>query len=362
LLEWLRRLLTGEWISDTMEALPQARGQNNGVTISDVAREAGVGVGTVSRVLNDSPRVSDATRQKVLRVMEDLDYVPNPFARRLSLGRALTLAVIVPFFTRPSFVERLRGVEAAIAETEYDLVLYNVETVSKRDQCFQSVPRPGRIDGLLILSLSLSDEHADHFRASRVPTVVVDNDDINLPRVVVDDVEGGYKATRHLIDLGHERIGFVGDTYPNAFNFTSSYRRYTGYGKALAEAGIADRPEYYVTGEHAMDVARELTHRLLSLERPPTAIVAASDTQAVGILEAARDRGIAVPDELSLVGYDDIEIAEYLDLTTIHQPLFESGWRATHLLFQIIEEEVAEAICDRQPTRLIVRGTTAPPG
>ena len=338
-----------------------ARRAEHGVTISDVAREAGVGVGTVSRVLNKSSRVSDATRQKVLRVMEELDYVPNPFARRLSLGRTLTLAVIVPFFTRPSFVERLRGVEAAIAETEYDLVLYNVETVSKRDQCFQSVPRPERIDGLLILSLSLSDEHADHFRASGVPTVAVDNQHINLPRVVVDDVEGGYEATRHLIDLGHERIGFVGDTYPNAFNFTSSYHRYMGYGKSLAEAGIADRPEYYETGEHGMDVARGLAHRLLSFEQPPTAIVAASDTQAMGVLEAARDRGIAVPDELSVVGYDDIEIAEYLDLTTIHQPLFESGWRATHLLFEAIKAGVADPVCDEQPIRLVVRGTTAPP-
>jgi DNA-binding LacI/PurR family transcriptional regulator len=294
--------------------------------------------------------------------MEELDYRPNPFARRLSLGRTLTLAVIVPFFTRPSFVERLRGVEAAIAETEYDLVLYNVETVAKRDQCFDRVPRPERIDGLLILSLSPSDEHVDRLRASRVPTVLVDNEHADLPRLVVDDVEGGYLATRYLIDLGHEDIGFVGDTYPNAFNFTSSYHRYTGYRKALAEAGIADCPEYYATGEHAMDVARALTHRLLSLERPPTAIVAASDTQALGVLEAARDRDIAVPDELSVVGYDDIEIAEYLNLTTIHQPLFESGWRATHLLFQIIKEGGAEPICHQQPVRLVVRGTTAPPG
>lgn len=331
------------------------------MTISDVAREAGVGVGTVSRVLNDSPRVSKTTRQNVLRVMDELDYVPNPFARCLSMGRTLTLAVIVPFFTRPSFVERLRGVEAAIAETEYDLVLHNVETVDKRDQCFHCVPRQGRIDGMLILSLSPSDEHADHICRSGVPTVLIDAEHPGLPSMAVDDVEGGYRAARHLLNLGHECLGFVGDTYPNPFNFTSSYHRYLGCKKALAEAGIAHRPAYYETGAHAVDVARELTHRLLSLPQPPTAIVAASDTQAMGVLEAARERGVAVPEDLSVVGYDDIEIAQYLNLTTVRQPLFESGWRGTHLLFQVIDEGAPGSVGEELPVELVLRGTTAPP-
>jgi DNA-binding LacI/PurR family transcriptional regulator len=332
-----------------------------GATISDVAREAGVGVGTVSRVLNDSPRVSDATRHKVLRVMNRLDYSPNPFARRLSLGRTLTLAVIVPFFTRPSFVERLRGVEAAAAETEYDLIIYNVESVDKRDDCFRRGARTERNDGLIIISLSPSDEEVERFLRSQVPTVLVDARHPELNHVVVDDVQGGYMATQHLLDLGHERIAFVGDDYPNPFHFTSSHRRHVGYERALSEAEIEPRPEYVATGKHGRDVAWELTHRLLSLREPPTAIVAASDIQALGVLEAARERDISVPSALSVVGYDDIEIAEYLNLTTIHQPLFESGWRATHLLFQLIKDREVEPICDQQPVRLIARGTTASP-
>jgi DNA-binding LacI/PurR family transcriptional regulator len=330
------------------------------ITISDVAREAGVGIGTVSRVINQSPRVSEATRQKVLEAMEALDYMPNPSARRLSLGKTLTLAVIVPFFTRPSFVERLRGIEAAIAETEYDLIIYNVETVDKRDDYFQRISRPERIDGLIIISLSPSDEDVDRFLSSGVPTVLIDARHPRLSYVVVDDVKGGWLATRHLLDQGHDRIAFVGDAYPNPFNFTSSHHRHTGYEKALAEERIVVRTDYYVTGGHGRDIARDLTHQLLDLEEPPTAIVASSDIQAMGVLEAARERDISIPGSLSVVGYDDIEIAEYLDLTTIQQPLFESGWRATDLLFQLIQGDSPETLC-KLPIKLVERGTTAPP-
>ncbi len=123
------------------------------VTIRDVAKRAGVGVGTVSRVLNDNPSVSDATRRKVLAAIEELDYTPNPIARRLSLGKTLSIAVVVPFFTRPAFVERLRGVEYALADSEYDLILFNVESTARRDAYFRNVPRRERVDGLLIISL-----------------------------------------------------------------------------------------------------------------------------------------------------------------------------------------------------------------
>ncbi len=330
-------------------------------TISDVATKAGVGVGTVSRVLNDNPRVSPDTRKKVLEAVEALDYVPNPFARRLSLGKTLTLAVIVPFFTRPSYVERLRGVEAAIAETEYDLIVYNVESVTKRDEYFKRVPHSARVDGLIIISLPPTNEHVEHFLASEVPTVLVDTRHPDLPRVFIDDVEGGRRATEHLIELGHERIAFLGDAYPNPFGFTSNYDRHVGYIQALDEAGIEARPVYHVTGEHSRDVAQSLAQDLLSLDHPPTAIVAASDTQALGVLEAAREHDISIPEELSVVGYDDIEIAEYFHLTTIRQPLFESGWRGTHLLLSLIESDGVEPVADQLPLELVVRETTAEP-
>src|SRR5512139_1408627 len=144
------------------------------VTIRDVAKKAGVGLGTVSRVINASPQVSEATRRRVEEVIAELHYTPNPTARRLSLGKTLTVAVIAPFFTRPSFTERLRGIENSLAESDYDLNIFNVETVERRDQCMHQIPRRDRADGVIILSLSPRDEDIPYLHRAQVPIVLVD--------------------------------------------------------------------------------------------------------------------------------------------------------------------------------------------
>jgi DNA-binding LacI/PurR family transcriptional regulator len=340
---------------------PSGRGLVAPVTIRDVAECAGVGVGTVSRVLNDSPSVSDATRQKVLAAIETLNYTPNPIARRLSLRKTLAIAVIVPFFTRPAFTERLRGVEYALADSEYDLILFNVESAAKRDAYFQDVPRPERFDGLLIVSLSPRNGEVEHFLGAGVPTVLVDARHPALSRVVIDDIAGGRLATKHLIELGHRKIGFVGDQLDTPFNFVSSRDRYQGYRQALAEAGIPFRNEFHRQGEHGRERARHMMSNLLATPDPPTAVAAASDTQAFGVLEAAQDAGLRVPEDLSVIGYDDIEIAEYLNLTTIRQPLFASGVEGVELLLDSIANPPPVPRRVLLPVELVVRGTTAPP-
>jgi len=222
-------------------------------TIRDVAKQAGVGLGTVSRVLNDSPLVSDATRTRVLDVIKDLNYVPSLTARRLSLGKTLTVAVIVPFFTRPSFTERLRGIELSLAESEYDLNIYNVETVKRRDDCMRDIPRPERADGVLIISLSPRDKDIPGLLTAAVPIVLIDanHPKLNsLNRVLTDDVNGGKIATQHLINLGHRKIGYIGDFLDNPFNFISSRDRFEGYRQALSEAKIPFNLEYHGQGEH----------------------------------------------------------------------------------------------------------------
>ena len=333
-------------------------------TIRDVAKRAGVGLGTVSRVINESSQVSEATRQRVLTAIAELDFVPNPTARRLSLGKTLTIAVSVPWFTRPAEVERLRGVENTLAESEYDLVLYNVETPARRDTYFGNVPRPENTDGVLIISLSPRDDDVEHLAHSTVPIVLVDANHqslTSLNRVITDDVAGGRLATRHLIDLGHTRIGFISDPIETPFNFTSSRDRLKGYRKALKAAGIPFRADYQAQGEHGRYEARRLAIGMLQQPDRPTAIFAASDTQALGVLEAAQGCGLEVPDDLSVIGYDDIEIAEYIGLTTVRQLLYESGKRGVELLLDVLENLSADPICDVMPTELIVRRTTAAP-
>ena len=336
----------------------------NNVTIRDVAKRAGVGLGTVSRVINNSPNVSEATRQRVHLAIDNLNYTPNPIARRLSLGKTLTIATIAPFFTRPSITERLRGIESTLAESEYDLIIFNVENVERRDILVRDLPRRERVDGVLIISLSPRDEDLHLLADADVPVVLIDAHHPSLKslnRVVVNDVEGGYLATQYLIDLGHEKIAYISDPIDNPFNFTSSRDRFHGYQLALEKANIKFRPEYIRQDFHGRYEACQMAYYLLTMPEPPTAIFAASDTQAMGVLEAARNLKMHVPENLSVIGYDDIEVAEYLGLTTIRQLLFESGQRGVELLLETLETPPAEPICEVLPTELIVRQTTTPP-
>lgn len=331
------------------------------ITIREVANLAGVGRGTVSRVLNESPAVDPATRARVLAAIRELDFVPSPAARQLTLGRTMSVGVMVPFLTRPSVVERLRGIESALAGTGYDMVVYNAETAERRDRLFRDVARGHRVDGLIVVSLRPHDAEAARIVAAGTPLVLVDAFHRLLPRVVVDDVLGGRLSARHLIDRGHRRIAFVGDLPQARFSFVSSRLRARGMAAAFAEVGRSMDPALVATGEHSIQAACELVRRLLRGVDPPTAIVCASDTQALGALQAARETGMTVPDDLSVVGYDDIELASYVGLTTVRQPLQESGRLGAALLLDALAGRALRPERITLPVELIVRSSTAPP-
>jgi DNA-binding LacI/PurR family transcriptional regulator len=331
-------------------------------TIRDVARLAGVGIGTVSRVINNSPLVSEPTRQRVMWAIEELAFVPNQTARKLSLGKTLTISVITPFFTRPAFIERLRGIEQTLAKSAYEMTLYNVESVARRDECLREVPLRERTDGIIILSLSPNDADLPYLESVKVPIVLIDAQHAALTRftrILIDDVAGGRAAVNHLIELGHRQIAYISDPLETPFNFTSSRDRFTGYRQALQQAGIAFRPEYHLQGEHGRAPAHRMAKQLLSAANPPSAIFAASDTQALGVLEAARESGLRVPQDLSVIGYDDIEISEYLGITTMRQQLYESGLRGVELLLASLADPSLAPVCEYLPVELVVRGTTA---
>jgi DNA-binding LacI/PurR family transcriptional regulator len=329
--------------------------------IADVAARAGVGVATVSRVLNGRANVRDGTRAKVLEAIDALEYRPSSTARNLSLRRTHVIGVVVPFFTTPSAVERVRGVASVLASSPYDLMLFDVEAEERREHAFRLFERGDRSDGLLLISLIPPDDEVDRLRAARLPCVLVDAPHAAFSSVQIDDVRGGDIATSHLIELGHRRIGFLGDRSPDPFRFASSLDRTRGYEHALERAGIEPRPEYLRDGTKSHHVARSTAIDLLRLPERPTAIFAASDAQALGVLEAARILGLRVPQDLSVVGFDDVEVAAYVGLTTVRQPLFESGRRGAQLLLQMLAGGPGEPQTAELPVELVVRSTTAAP-
>src|SRR3954471_14988766 len=305
------------------------------VTIRDVARHAGVSVATASRALNGQAVVNPRTRDRILSVMAELGFTPSPAARRLSLGRTLTIGVVVSFLTRPRAAERLRGVDAVLTDSEFDLVIYNVESVQKRDHYLGTLAQSQRTDGLLVMSLPPSAESTIVLGRAPVPVVFIDVHTpsvASMPRVIGDDVAGGMLAARHLLDLGHRDVAFIGDAVEDPFGFTSSRDRELGLTLELATAGVEIPPEWIGHGAHGRYEAGDLARRLLTGDRRPSAIFTASDTQALGVVAAARDLGLQVPDDLSVIGYDDIEPADYVGLPTIRQQLFESGRLGAEIL------------------------------
>lgn len=334
------------------------------VTIRDVARQAGVSVATASRALNGNVLVKAQTRDRILAVMDELGFMPSPAARRLSLGRTLTVGVVVSFLTRPQAAERLRGVDAVLGDSEFDLVIYNVESVQKRDHYLGSLAGSHRTDGLIVMSLPPLADAASALSRSPVPVVFIDvhNPSVSsMPRVIGDDLVGGAVAARHLLELGHRAIAFIGDAVADPFGFTSSRDRERGLTDELAKAGISIPPAWTGHGAHGRYEARDLAYRMLTGEQRPTAIFTASDTQALGVIAAARELGLHVPDDLSVIGYDDIEAADYVGLTTVRQQLFESGRRGAEILLAEIVSRSEQPPIARLNPELVVRATTAPP-
>jgi DNA-binding LacI/PurR family transcriptional regulator len=347
-------LITG-YAHALMEETAPAR--HHTPTIRDVARHAGVSVATVSRVLNDVPVVRSEMRERVRAAIGELGYRPSSTARSLSLGRAQTVGVVAPFFTSPSVVERLRGVVDRVGEHGYDLMLYDIETPAQRIDAFRDFAKRGRVDGLLVISLPLLGDEVAALRRDNLPVVLVDTEHADVPHVAIDDVRGGELAAEHLLARGHRRVGFVGDVAENPFGFTSSERRRRGLRIAFERAGIIPDAALERFGPHRREDARELAVHLLSGDDPPTAVFAASDTQAIGVLEAARRLGLRVPEDVAVIGFDDIEVASLLELTTVRQPLRQSGARGADLLMSAIER-VAPPPTRLQPLAVIRRGTT----
>ncbi len=297
---------------------------------------------------------------RVLASIEQLGFRPSPTAQRLSTGRTMAIGVIAPFLTRPSCVERLRGIEARLADSDYDMIVYNVESPACRDDYFEQLPLSQRVDGIIVISMEPSDEVVEGWRIAGTPVVLVDTNHPLLSYINTDDLHGGLIATEYLISLGHRRIAFVSEPVDDPFGFRANRCRYDGYLNALAAHGIQPFAEYNQQGQHSRPNRPLLmTRHLLELDSPPSAIFATSDTQAFAVMETIREMGLQIPRDLSVIGFDDIELAGYLGLTTVRQPLFQTGWRGAELMMELLELAQAPLVQERLDLTLIVRNTTA---
>jgi DNA-binding LacI/PurR family transcriptional regulator len=332
------------------------------VTIADVAADAGVGVGTVSRVLNGSEQVRESTLRAVLDSIEKLGYRRNHAAATLVRGSPRTVALVVAHLTRPSTVVRVASALGVLEEQGYDTIVCNVDAPVERDRHLETLLPTHRADGVLAICLPLSGEQLGQFARAGVALTSVGAANTGIPQTIIDDVAGGRLATGHLISLGHRRIGFVGDMAfsrpPYGLGFTSSAYRLRGYKQALTAAGIDVEASLIRRGPHDAATAAEHAAQLLKSPDPPSAIFAASDTQAIGVLAAAERLGVPVPGQLAVIGFDDIESAAFLGLSTIRQPLDLSGAEGARRLCALLRGEPVHPLRQELPIELVARGSS----
>jgi DNA-binding LacI/PurR family transcriptional regulator len=301
-------------------------------TIYDVAERAGVSITTVSRVLNAADNVNSETREKVLAVIDALGFVPKAEARARAMQRTGRIGVITPFFTAPSFIQRLRGIAGAISPEKYELVVYTVVSSDQLRGYLSSLPVAGNLDGLVILSLPITDIEARRLVERNLPTVLIEYPHPNLNCVEIEDEGGGQMAASYLIGKGHRRIAFLGDTDLPDYAIQPVMLRLRGFRKALRKARIGLPDTFVRLTSYSQEQTRHAAKELLRLPEPPTAIFVATDFQALGMLKTANQLGIRVPEQLAVIGFDDLDMAEYADLTTIRQHLDESGRLAVEIL------------------------------
>ena len=332
-------------------------------SIEDVARRAGVSIATVSRALRGLPDVASATRDRVLEAAHELNYVASPFAARLASGRTATVGVVVPFVNRWFFAEVIGTVETALRQAGFDLLLYNLGDEAGRARFFDRMPMRKRVDAVLVASLVLSDEEIDALTALDCPVGLLGFVRAGFLSTRIDDITSARTATAHLAELGHRRIGLIGGDTDDPMRFTPPLHRQDGYHDALEAVGAEVDPALEILGYFTIEGGEQACERLLDLPNPPTAIFAESDEMAYGALKTLRRRGLRVPADVAVIGFDDQPTADLLDLSTMRQPVAEQALDiATRLLAALgggssAGQQVEDVVL---PTELVVRGSTDP--
>jgi LacI family transcriptional regulator len=330
-------------------------------TVRDVAEQAAVSVATVSRWLNGAIKLPEVTAERIRRAVVLLRYEPNLHARRLSLGRTDTLALVVPDITDPFFALLAGSVEASAESLGFGIVLCATLNRPTREVDYIGRVYRNHVDGLLFATNHPDDGTLRAAMQGQSNVVLLDEDvhGVTAPKVFCDNQAGGREATTHLIAAGHRRIGFVG----GVAGVMSAVERCEGYATALQAANILFDPALIDFGGYTAEQGRSAARRLLRLPEPPTAIFASSDQIAIGVLEVLREAGISVPAEMSIVAYDDVAPFTFFlpALTAVRQPVADMGRRGVERLVGHLINTSADTTEERLPVHLIQRGSVAPP-
>lgn len=331
-------------------------------SIGDVARLAEVSVATVSRALRGLPNVAPATRARVIAAAQELHYVADPQASRLAAGRSRTIGVVVPRIGQWYYASLLDAIDGIVGAANHDLLPFTLPDPSARQRFLEQLPFRKRVDGLVVVDVPMSDAELGRMAETDVPVVTVGLRTTAFSSLTVDNELGARLATEHLVGLGHERIGFIGGHQPEPFDFPIPTQRRCGYESALRARDIPVDPGLQADAElNAAGGAQAMTE-LMHADQRPTAVFVMADEMAVGAMQVARDLGLHVPEDLSIVGFDDHDLAEFLGLTTIRQDVPAQGRAAAGWLLEaLVAPDDIDVHHEVLPTRLIVRRTTAAP-
>ncbi|EJL6261236.1 substrate-binding domain-containing protein [Vibrio cholerae] len=324
-------------------------------TMKDIARLAGVSTSTVSHVINKSRFVSDEIAERVNNAAQQLNYAPSALARSLKMNRTKTIGMLVTTSTNPFFGEVVKGVERSCYHQGYNLILCNTEGDNQRMKASINTLLQKRVDGLLLMCSTLEGERLDVFdRYPDIPIVVMDWGPILFASDKIQDnsLQGGYMAAKHLIECGHKEIGCI--TGPLIRH--QAQMRYEGYKRALAEAEIAMNPDWIVESDFECEGGYQAFEKLYQRGKLPSALFVSNDMMAMGVIQAASQRGLRIPDDLSLIGYDDVHIAKFMTpaLTTIHQPKYRLGKAAVDtLLYRLENPDTTAQVVQLEPTLMV---------
>lgn len=332
--------------------------QSSQVTIYDVAKKAGVSPATVSRVLNAPEKVAEKKRQLVLDVIKELNFVPKADAVINARKSYKKIAVIAPFFTQPSFMQRLRGVAEVLAPEHYELVVYSIGTTEDLNNYVTSLVVQKRVDGLILFCVQISEQLQEMLKAAGFPVCFVEQTYDDFDCIVIDNKKGGKTAAEYFFNKGCRNPGFIGEKSYLDYSVPATEDRLAGYKKCFASKGIEIKPQNIWLGDFAEDKLDDSINAFLDQSDGLDCVFCSSDLIATRLFYLVRQKGIKCPEELKILGFDDIDISQYVGLSSIDQHLEESGSQAAQQILERIENPQKSTISIKLPLHVVERNTT----